>query len=139
MIYGKYDRCRKGIADCTVLLKGDSWRTTCRTLSEAPADYFESNRERPSCTESEKCNRYLSGLQYEEGNPQILVRSDIPKGTYERILLHNEIFEIIYNDVVYDYDKDFVEDENVIHGLQKELLGELRAGRVYTIYDKERI
>ena len=38
---------------------------------------------------------YLSGLQYEEGNPQVLVRSDIPKGTYERILLHNEIFEII--------------------------------------------
>ena len=64
--------------------------------------------------------------------------SDIPKGTYERILLHNEIFEIIYNDVVYDYDKDFVEGENVIHGLQKELLGELRAGRVYAIYDKER-
>lgn len=81
---------------------------------------------------------YLSGLQYEEGNPQVLVRSDIPKGTYERILLHNEIFEIIYNDVVYDYDKDFVEGENVIHGLQKELLGELRAGRVYAIYDKER-
>ena len=136
MIYGKHDRCRKEITDCTILFK-EKLAGRFQKLQQTILNRKEND---PHALNPKNVTGiwYLSGLQYEEGNPQVLVRSDIPKGTYERILLHNEIFEIIYNDVVYDYDKDFVEGENVIHGLQKELLGELRAGRVYAIYDKER-
>lgn len=50
----------------------------------------------------------------------------------------DEIFSFIQNDVTYDFDEDLIAGDDVIIGLQNELLRELEEGRFYTIYDKER-
>ncbi len=81
---------------------------------------------------------YLSGLKYEEGNPQLLVRSSIKKGTYERILLGSEIWDFVKQDVTFDYDADLLMGDGMIIGTQKELCEEILAGRVYTIFDANR-
>ena len=80
---------------------------------------------------------YLSGLHFEEGAPQILVRTSLKKKSYEHLLMCAEIHEFAEQDVAYDYDTDLAGD-NMIIGQQKELFEEIAAGRVLTIYDKER-
>ena len=81
---------------------------------------------------------YLPALIYETGKPHILVRSPLAKGTLERMETDDEIFSFIQNDVTYDFDEDLIAGDDVIIGLQNELLRELEEGRFYTIYDKER-
>lgn len=81
---------------------------------------------------------YLPALTYETGKPHILVRSPLVKGTLERMETDDEIFSFIQNDVTYDFDEDLIAGDDVIIGLQNELLRELEEGRFYTIYDKER-
>ena len=76
---------------------------------------------------------YLPALTYETGKPHILVRSPL-----ERMETDDEIFSFIQNDVTYDFDEDLIAGDDVIIGLQNELLRELEEGRFYTIYDKER-
>ena len=81
---------------------------------------------------------YLPALTYETGKPHILERSPLAKGTLERMETDDEIFSFIQNDVTYDFDEDLIAGDDVIIGLQNELLRELEEGRFYTIYDKER-
>lgn len=81
---------------------------------------------------------YLPALTYETGKPHILVRSPLAKGTLERMETDDEIFSFIQNDVTYDFDEDLIAGDDVIIGLQNELLRELEEGRFYTIYDKGR-
>lgn len=78
---------------------------------------------------------YLSALRYEDNlAPLIIVRSPLRKGEYERMLLHKEIFDVIFNDATFDFDTDFVEGDTLIKGAQQELFDEVNKGRVYTIY-----
>ena len=80
----------------------------------------------------------LTGLKYEEGQPQILLRTSLKRATYERSLLNSEIFDFIRHDVTYDFDEDVMAGDTLIQGQQAELLEEIEAGRILVIYDKER-
>lgn len=80
----------------------------------------------------------LTGLKYEEGQPQILIRSSLNRAAYERRLLNSEIFDFIKHDVTYDFDEDIMGGDTLIQGQQAELFAEIEAGRILVIYDKER-
>lgn len=80
----------------------------------------------------------LTGLKYEEGQPQILLRSSLKRTDYERSLLNSEIFDFIKHDVTYDFDEDVIGGDTLIQGQQAELFAEIEAGRILAIYDKER-
>lgn len=62
-----------------------------------------------------------------DGNPQLILRSNIKRRTYERMLLSGEIFDIVPHDVAYDYDDIFID---------KDLVKEIKEGRLLTIYNK---
>lgn len=86
---------------------------------------------------------YLTNLSFEEGEPQIIVRvdennPDLKAGSYTRLLLHGEIFDILHNDVNYDYEEEINQGDTMIQGLQSKLFHEIEQGRVLTVYDKER-
>ncbi len=86
---------------------------------------------------------YLTDLSFEEGEPQIIVRvdennPDLKAGSYTRLLLHGEIFDILHNDVNYDYEEEINQGDTMIQGLQSKLFHEIEQGRVLTVYDKER-
>lgn len=86
---------------------------------------------------------YLTNLSFEEGEPQIIVRvdennPDLKAGSYTRLLLHGEIFDILRNDVNYDYEEEINQGDSMIQGLQSKLFHEIEQGRVLTVYDKER-
>lgn len=88
------------------------------------------------------CRKKVSGLwllklSY-EGAPQIIVRTEVPLGGFERLLLHGELFDLIGQDVVYDYQVDIVDGTSMIKGLKEELIKEIKAKRILTIYDNER-
>lgn len=71
-------------------------------------------------------------------NPHILIRSSVPTGTYERILLNSELCELVGNDVVYDYDRDLIGGDTLIKGQQEELFREIEDNDVYSVFIKER-
>lgn len=71
-------------------------------------------------------------------NPHILIRSSVPTGSYERILLNSELCELVGNDVVYDYDRDLIGGDTLIKGQQEELFREIEDNDVYTVFIKER-
>ena len=86
---------------------------------------------------------YLTDLAFEEGEPQIIVRVDetnpeLKTGSYTRLLLHGEIFDMIHNDVNYDYEEEINQGDTMIKGQQSKLFHEIEQGRVLTIYDRER-
>lgn len=86
---------------------------------------------------------YLTDLAFEEGEPQIIVRVDetnpeLKTGSYTRLLLHGEIFDMIHNDVNYDYEEEINQGDTMIKGQQSKLFREIEQGRVLTIYDRER-
>lgn len=86
---------------------------------------------------------YLTDLAYEEGAPQIIIRVDennpeLKIGSYTRMLLHGEIFDVLYQDVNYDYDEEINKSDTLIRGLQSRLFSEIEQGRILTVYDKER-
>ena len=86
---------------------------------------------------------YLTDLSFEEGEPQIIVRvdennPDLKIGSYTRLLLHGEIFDILHNDVNYDYEKEINHGDTMIQGLQSKLFNEIEQERVLAVYDKER-
>lgn len=86
---------------------------------------------------------YLTNLSFEEGEPQIIVRvdannPDLKAGSYTRLLLHGEIFDILHNDVNYDYEEEINQGDNMIQGLQSKLFREIEHGNLLTVYDKER-
>ena len=68
----------------------------------------------------------------DDNNPQLIMRSTLERGSYERLLLIGEIFNIFNHDVVYDYYLDIINEE------EKVAVEEVIGGRVRTIYDKER-
>lgn len=74
---------------------------------------------------------YLAGMYFEERSPQLLMRSTVEPCTMDRLYLHAEIFDFVFQDVIWDYD--------ALIGGDSELIEEVRAGRVFTIYDEERI
>ena len=86
---------------------------------------------------------YMTDLSYDEGNPQIILRVDqdspeLKLGAPKRLYLNDEIFNIILNDVCYDYDEQVDKNDSFVEGLQDLLFSEIANGRVLTIYNKER-
>lgn len=79
---------------------------------------------------------YLTDLTY-DGNPQILIRTTIPSGEYEEMLLDKEIFDIIHHDIAYDYDEDVIKGSSKIKGEQEELFTEILEDRIVLVYDRE--
>lgn len=79
---------------------------------------------------------YLSGLTFDDNNaPQLLVRASASKDAIDRVYFNAELHRFAHNDIAYDYDSDLM-DEDALIGQQ--LVKEIKAGRVYTIYDRNR-
>lgn len=81
---------------------------------------------------------YLPKLCFEEGSPQILVRTPLKKKSYEYLLLCAELHEFVKQDVAFHFDTDLSTDGMII-GQQAELLQEIVNEQVLVIFDKERI
>lgn len=80
---------------------------------------------------------YFTSLTY-DGNPQLLIRTTIPSGEYEEMLLDKEMFDLVHHDIAYDYDEDIINGSSKIEGEQDELFTEILEGRVVTVYDSTR-
>lgn len=80
---------------------------------------------------------YFTDLKFEEENPQLLIRTKIPKKSSEFLLLCAEIHNIVEQDVVFNYDTDLFADGMIV-GQKQELCEEITANRVLTIYDSTR-
>lgn len=80
---------------------------------------------------------YFTDLKFEEGNPQLLVRTKIPKKSNDFLLLCAEIHNIVEQDAVFDYRTDIFVDGMII-GQKHELCGEITANRILTVYDSTR-
>ena len=82
---------------------------------------------------------YLSGLVYPDyNNPQLLVRVSEHKDSIDNLHFCSQIHKFTHDDVIYDYDKDIIEGDHMIMGLQEELINEIADGRVYIIYNRNR-
>lgn len=81
---------------------------------------------------------YLPKLCFEEGSPQILVRTSLEKKSYEYLLLCAELHEFVKQDVAFHFDTDLSTDGMIV-GQQAELLQEIVNERVFAIFDKERV
>lgn len=79
---------------------------------------------------------YLTSLTF-DGNPQLIIRTTIPKGEYEEMLLDKELFDLVHHDIAYDFDKDIVDESGIIK-LQNEMITEILEGRIVTVYDSTR-
>lgn len=80
---------------------------------------------------------YLTALTF-DGNPQLIIRTTIPKGEYEEMLLDKELFDLVHHDIAFDYDEDVLGDAMVVKETQDELLAEILEGRVVTVYREEK-
>lgn len=82
---------------------------------------------------------YLASYVAEDtANPQLLVRSRVAAGTYERLLLSKEICEIVNNDDEYDFDTEYLSDGAMLKGTCNSLFDAFAHGEVLTVYDSER-
>lgn len=84
---------------------------------------------------------YLTDMVYDGGAPQVIIRygEAVNKmDSHKQLELDHELFEIIHNDVAFNYDKDLIKGDGMLIGLQQMLFSEIERGRVLTIFDKER-
>ncbi|GEM_PF-5953849 len=81
---------------------------------------------------------YLSGLTFDDNNsPQLLVRASASKDAVDRVYFNAEIHRLAQNDIAYDYDSDLIGEDDLMTAQQ--LVKEIKAGRVCTIYDRNRV
>ena len=79
---------------------------------------------------------YFTRLKFEGNAPQLLIRTEYEKKSYEYLLVCSEIHEFLGQDVAFHLNDLFT--ENMIIGQREELASEILEGRLLTIYDKER-
>lgn len=68
-------------------------------------------------------------------NPYLIIRSNTKDGTFERIMLAGELFNIIPNEFAYELEAHLI-PENVVWE-RNDIIREILDGRVRKIYDKE--
>lgn len=72
-------------------------------------------------------------LPYEDDdNPHIVLRTNIPLHTHERMRLVAEIFDYFPHDIPYDY------EAHIVNTQDEYLCMDILSGRARTVYDKER-
>lgn len=79
---------------------------------------------------------YFTELKFDEGYPQILVKSNYDKSSIDYLLLCTQIHDYIEQDVAFHYSA--LEKDGFLIGQKEEILQEILSGKILTVFNRER-